>query len=168
MKVHALCLGVLGLGSLRCGSEPESDADAKARCEALEHEAARALANAASQTERACALDSDCIIQDFSARCLSGCGYPQAAAASVQSQLESERSALEERYCAPLREPRCAALIASNIPSCGPGPQDLEAICWNGKCEVCNEGFCSLQDEMQICTRVGAELRDCYSLQARN
>jgi hypothetical protein len=149
---------MLAFGSLRCDDEPS--------CEEIAHEAASAMAQAGVGVDRTCTVDGDCAIQDFEPDCLGGCGSPRAVASSAQSQLKSQWGSLEEQYCAPLRAPRCAAFVASNIDPCT-AMDPLAAVCLNGKCELCGGDKCSLQDEMQICTRAGGELSDCYSLQPR-
>jgi hypothetical protein len=154
--------GVLALawahGGLGCDDDERP-------CTDMIQQAESAIEAAQAHADRACTQDGDCFIFDFAIRCIQQCSSGLGAAAiSAEPTLEAEHAALEKRDCTQLARPDCQRYLAENIPSCAPINEGSEAVCLNGKCELCGAKQCLLEDEMQICTRVDRELRDCQAL----
>jgi hypothetical protein len=124
----ALLFTLLALESLlQCGND-----DTGPSCDDLSQRAYDAAAAAAQNANRDCSADSDCILAEFTLRCLANCDALTTVASSALSSLHADLKQADATYCKPFASMRCPLIP----PPCDVPDRTRSLLCRDGQCTL--------------------------------
>jgi hypothetical protein len=119
---------LLSSTAVQCSGEEEVP-----DCYALGTRAHQAALELSASTDRGCAQDADCVLNEYALFCTGGCDALTAIAASANDAFVRAHRRLEAAQCVQLDEQGCEFIP----PPCGSSfAGGREAACQDGQCQI--------------------------------